>query len=121
MSDDDPPRRSASHPPPAGKKPTEMTMELDAIADQLDIVEAPEVSMPPPLPPKKSPRGMILVAIAVVLAMAGLGLGAGYLLRGTPAPTATPPAPAAEPEAAPEEDDGEAPGGTLELEEIVVE
>ena len=106
----------------AGKKREESpdagaTMQIDAIADDLEDIEAPGgylpdpgPSLPPPLPPKRVGKAVWVVGGLVVVLMIALGVGAGFVLFGgdDPAPVAPasppptestePEAPAAEPE-----------------------
>lgn len=72
-------------PVPDGGK----TMQLDALVDELEEVAPPPglghgETRPPPLPPKKTSKGMLVVGIVIVLLAAGLGIGAGAYLMGTP-------------------------------------
>jgi hypothetical protein len=78
------------------------TMQIDAIADQLEDYEAQDElgAAPPPLPPPRRSNAVWLVGGLVVLLAAGLGIAAGVLFSGDSS-TPTPP-PAAVGRAAPE-------------------
>lgn len=70
------------------------TMQLDAIADDLEEFDAPDLahqmSAPPPLPPKKAGKGVWIAGALVVILATGLGLGVGlYVLNRSPEPAAT--------------------------------
>lgn len=83
------------------------TMQLDAVVDDLEEIEAPVLAemhldsmAPPPLPPKRAGASAWLVGGLVVVLAACAAIGIGLVLRATrtgaaptPAAAATPPAP----------------------------
>ncbi|MCA9608817.1 MAG: hypothetical protein KC619_24605 [Myxococcales bacterium] len=105
------------------------TMQLDAVADDFEVIDAPSLDAmgpgaPPPLPPKKAGTSAWLVGGLVVVLAAAAAVGIGLVLRSmrTPAPT---PAAAAEPPPAPQTPVAEAPEApaeapaTVQMEAIV--
>jgi hypothetical protein len=113
------------------------TMQIDAIADELEDYEAADElgAAPPPLPPQRRSKAAWIVGGLVVLLAAGLGIAAGVVLLGgedpPPTPTASPapapanppapPAAAASPTPAPAEAAPAPPGEreVLQMDEIV--
>ncbi len=115
------------------------TMQLDAIVDDLEEIDAPRLGgagLPPPLPPKKASRGVWIVGALVVVIATSLGLAVGFaFLTGSsegeasapaapgPVGAAASPDSAAEPSiegAAPAEDpEEEAEPNVVSLDEIV--
>lgn len=109
-------------PVPDGGK----TMQLDAVVDELEEVALPpNLAAPPPLPPKKTSKGMVIVGVVIVLLAAGLGIGAGAFLMGTSdapeatAEAATPEATGADEVSAPA-DDEEGEADIVQIDEVVV-
>lgn len=93
------------------------TMQLDAIADDLEEVAVPDLGpsmpAPPPLPPKKASTSVWIIGALVVLLATGLGLGVGlYVLNSSTPETPTAAAPPAEPEAPVEPEEAAEPEAT---------
>ncbi|MBX3271944.1 MAG: hypothetical protein KF729_16870 [Sandaracinaceae bacterium] len=79
------------------------TMQLDAIVDDLEEIEAPALlrsTAPPPLPPRQPNKSTWLIGGAVVLIAATAAVGVGLALR-APSAGATPAAASAPPPSAP--------------------
>jgi len=110
-------KKRTSGPPVGGGE----TMQLDAIADDFEEVDIPDLGVhaPPPLPPKSAGFGVWIAGGLVVLLAAGAAVGIGLYLKSTsvepaPAAAASPPAEPVEAEA-PEE----APATRIQMDDIV--
>ena len=136
LADEEQPPRDGKSVPPEGKNDLgNRTMQIDAYVDELvdagvdvpsDAVLAevladgigspavPQVSLPPPLPPKKPSKLLISLGVVVVFVAIGAGVYVGSLLLAGP-----PPAAVAHPSPQPG-DDGNATFVPIELDEVVV-
>lgn len=109
--------RKRSSGPPAGAGGGE-TMQLDALVDDFEEVDIPDLGShaPPPLPPEKAGFGVWIAGGLVVLLAAGVAIGIGLYLKTSsePAPAASAPAPPAE-----EPPAEESPATRIQMDDIV--
>jgi hypothetical protein len=90
------------------------TMQVDAIVEDWDEAP-PNVSRPPPLPPKKPSKLALVALVFVVIAAAGLGVAVALFAFGL----LDEPTPVAAPRPAPPPEEAPAPSNVVEMDEIV--